>query len=179
MLIQVCVSCWSLFWYRIFQDPLWLQVFKGEQQNLSLPSLPQRDSGRTKEDNNHERALHIQKLSPMKMNQIKTARKSPIYCSINPPASAGDAGLIPGQKDPLKKKMATHSRIHSWRIHGQRSLAGLPSRGCKESDTAELTLHSNLAVSKPGELLLSIFERLKSKLGDGNILEDVFEAKLD
>ena len=51
--------------------------------------------------------------------------------------------------------------------------------GCKETDTAELTLHSNLAVSKPGELLQSIFERLKSKLGDGNILEDVFEAKLD
>ena len=56
---------------------------------------------------------------------------------------------------------------------------GYLPRGCKESDTTELTSHCNLAVSKPGELLQSIFERLKSKLGDGNILEDVCEAKLD
>ena len=63
-----------------------------------MSSLPQRDSGRTKEDNNHERALHIQKLSPVRINQKKTALKSPIYCSIHPPASAGDAGLIPGSE---------------------------------------------------------------------------------
>jgi len=29
----------------------------------------------------------------------------------NPPASAGDAGLIPGSEDPLEKKMTTHSGI--------------------------------------------------------------------
>ena len=37
----------------------------------------------------------------------------------NTPTSAGnirDAGLIPGQKDPLEEGMATHSRIVAWRI---------------------------------------------------------------
>ena len=28
---------------------------------------------------------------------------------------AGDPGLIPGQKDPLEKGMATHSSILDWR----------------------------------------------------------------
>jgi len=28
---------------------------------------------------------------------------------------AGDLGLIPGQKDPLEKGMATHSSILDWR----------------------------------------------------------------
>ena len=37
----------------------------------------------------------------------------------NLPASAGDArdvGSIPGQEDPLKKEMATHSIILAWKI---------------------------------------------------------------
>jgi len=29
-----------------------------------------------------------------------------------------------GWKDPLGKKMATHSSVLAWEIHGQRSLAG-------------------------------------------------------
>ena len=29
----------------------------------------------------------------------------------NLPANTGDAGLIPGQEDPLEKEMATHSSI--------------------------------------------------------------------
>ena len=29
-----------------------------------------------------------------------------------------------GQEDPLAKRMATHSSVLAWRIHGQRSLAG-------------------------------------------------------
>ena len=29
----------------------------------------------------------------------------------NPPASAGDVSLIPGQEDPLEEEMATHSSI--------------------------------------------------------------------
>ena len=36
-----------------------------------------------------------------------------------PPAGAGnirDAGLIPGQKDPLEEGVATHSSILAWRI---------------------------------------------------------------
>ena len=37
----------------------------------------------------------------------------------NPSVNAGDlrdAGLIPGQEDPLEKEMATHSSILAWRI---------------------------------------------------------------
>ena len=34
----------------------------------------------------------------------------------NPPANARDVGLIPGQEDPLKKEMTTHSTILAWRI---------------------------------------------------------------
>ena len=37
----------------------------------------------------------------------------------NPPASAGDikdTDSSPGQKDPLEKGMATHSRIPAWKI---------------------------------------------------------------
>ena len=47
-----------------------------------------------------------------------------------------------GQKDPLKKGMATHSSILAWRIHGQRSLVVRRSlQGRKESDTTkQLTL---------------------------------------
>ena len=29
----------------------------------------------------------------------------------NPPANAGNPGLIPGQEDPLEKRMATYSSI--------------------------------------------------------------------
>ena len=34
-------------------------------------------------------------------------------------------------EDPLEKGMATHSGILAWRIHGQRSLVGYGSWGCK------------------------------------------------
>ena len=34
----------------------------------------------------------------------------------NPPANAGDAGLIPGWEDPLEEEMATHSSILAWKI---------------------------------------------------------------
>ena len=44
---------------------------------------------------------------------------------MNPPASAGDAGLIPGREDPLEKEMATHSSILAWKIPG----TGEPSMG--------------------------------------------------
>ena len=40
----------------------------------------------------------------------------------NPPANAGDAGLIPGSDDPLEKEMATHFNILARKAHGQRSL---------------------------------------------------------
>ena len=34
----------------------------------------------------------------------------------NPPANAGDLGLILGWEDPLEKEMATHSSVLAWRI---------------------------------------------------------------
>ena len=34
----------------------------------------------------------------------------------NPPANAGDTGLIPGLEDPLEKELATHSSILAWKI---------------------------------------------------------------
>ena len=40
-----------------------------------------------------------------------------------------------GWEDPLEKEMATHSSILAWgKSHGQRSLLGYSSWGCKESD---------------------------------------------
>ena len=49
-------------------------------------------------------------------------------------ANAGSTGLIPGSEDPLKKEMATHSSILVGKFHGQRTLVGYSSWGCKESD---------------------------------------------
>ena len=34
----------------------------------------------------------------------------------NPPANAGDAGLIPGSARPLEEEIATHSSILAWEI---------------------------------------------------------------
>ena len=41
-----------------------------------------------------------------------------IYCSVlkNPPANAGDVGLILGWEDLLEKEMTTHSSILAWDI---------------------------------------------------------------
>ena len=44
-----------------------------------------------------------------------------------------------GQEDPLEAKMATHSSVLAWRIHGQRSLASYGPWSLKESDTTEAT----------------------------------------
>ena len=45
----------------------------------------------------------------------------------NPPASAGDAGLLLDQEDPLEKEMATHSSILAWRIPWTEEPGGLQS----------------------------------------------------
>ena len=39
--------------------------------------------------------------------------------------NAGDLGSIPGQEDPLEKKMATHSSILTWRIPRTEEAGGL------------------------------------------------------
>ena len=52
----------------------------------------------------------------------------------NPPASAGDAGLLLDQEDPLEKEMATHSSILAWRIPWTEEPGGLPSLALQKSD---------------------------------------------
>ena len=47
----------------------------------------------------------------------------------NLPASAGDAGSIPGQEDPLEKEMATHSSTLAWRIPRTEEPSRLQSMG--------------------------------------------------
>jgi len=52
----------------------------------------------------------------------------------NLPASAGDAGprvQSLDRKDPLEKKMATHSSILAWKIPWTERLAGYGTWGCK------------------------------------------------
>ena len=39
----------------------------------------------------------------------------------------------------LEKKMATHFIVLAWRIPGTAEPGGLPSLGCRESDTTEAT----------------------------------------
>ena len=45
----------------------------------------------------------------------------------NPPTNTGDAGSIPGQEEPLKQEMATHSSILAWRIPWAEEPDGLQS----------------------------------------------------
>ena len=56
----------------------------------------------------------------------------------NPPASAGDADLIPGSQSSSEKEMAAHSSILAWRIPWTGSLAGCIVHGVsEESDVTE------------------------------------------
>ena len=43
--------------------------------------------------------------------------------------NAGNAGLIPGQEDPLEKEMAAHSSILAWEIPWTEEPDGLQSMG--------------------------------------------------
>ena len=54
---------------------------------------------------------------------------------MNPPANAGDAGLISGWEDPLKKEMTTHSSILAWEIPWTEEPGRLQSMGSQESQT--------------------------------------------
>ena len=47
----------------------------------------------------------------------------------NPPASAGDVGLIPGWEDPLEKEMATHCSTLAWKIPWTEEPSRLQSTG--------------------------------------------------
>ena len=47
-----------------------------------------------------------------------------------------------GQEDPLERGRATYSSILPGESHGQRSLGGYSSWGCKELDMTEATEHT-------------------------------------
>ena len=53
----------------------------------------------------------------------------------NLPAHTGDAGLIPGPKDPLEEEMATYSSILAWKIPWTEEPGGLQSMGSQKSQT--------------------------------------------
>ena len=57
----------------------------------------------------------------------------------NPPAKAGDAGLIPGSgRSPWRRKWRPTPVFLAGKSHGQRSLAGYSPWGSEELDTTEL-----------------------------------------
>ena len=47
----------------------------------------------------------------------------------NPPANAGDVGLIPGLGKPLEKEMATHASVLAWEIPWTEEPGGMQSMG--------------------------------------------------
>ena len=51
----------------------------------------------------------------------------------NPPANAGDMGLILGWEDSLEKEMATYSSIVDWEIPWTGEPGGLQSTGSQKS----------------------------------------------
>ena len=53
----------------------------------------------------------------------------------NPPANAGDMGLIPGPEDPLEKEMAIHSSILAWKVPWTEDPEGLQSIGTQKNQT--------------------------------------------
>ena len=62
--------------------------------------------------------------------------------------SAGDAGSLPGQEDPLEEEMATHASTLAWRIPQTEEPGGLQSMGSQESDMTE-PLNKNHDASRP------------------------------
>ena len=64
----------------------------------------------------------------------------------NPPASAGDvrnAGSIPGSgRFPWRRKWQPTTAFVAGKSRGQRSLVGYSPGGHRESDTTELTWHT-------------------------------------
>ena len=42
-----------------------------------------------------------------------------------------------GQEGPLEQEMATHSHILAWKIPWTEEPGGLPSMGCKDSDSTK------------------------------------------
>ena len=63
----------------------------------------------------------------------------------NPPTNAGRCEMWVrslGWEDPLEERMATHSSILAWRIHGQRCPEGYSPWGHTELDMTEATWYT-------------------------------------
>ena len=52
----------------------------------------------------------------------------------NPPANAGDTGVILGRENPLEEEMVTHSSILSWTIPWTEEPGGLQSMGSQRME---------------------------------------------
>ena len=62
----------------------------------------------------------------------------------NPPADAGDAGLIRVGKMPWRRKWQSTPVLLPEELHGQKSLAGYSPGSCKQLDTTEqLSAHAH------------------------------------
>ena len=66
----------------------------------------------------------------------------------NLPAMHGTGVQSLSWEDPLEKGVARHFSILVWSIHGQKSLVGYYSWGCKESDTTEQLTHVKITFQK-------------------------------
>ena len=68
----------------------------------------------------------------------------------NPPAKAGDTGLIPGSGNPLEREMAAYSSILAWEIPWTEEPGGLQSMGSQRvrynlaTKTTITIIHSTL-----------------------------------
>ena len=74
------------------------------------------------------------------MKIVSLLRASQVALVVkNPPANAGDTGLIPGLGDPLEEGMATHSSILAWRIPMDRGTWQATVHRVAESDVNKVT----------------------------------------
>ena len=85
-----------------------------------LPSM-----GRTESDTTETTQLSKASLVAQTVKNLPVMQKTQVH--------------FPGQEDPLKKEMATHSSVLAWRIPGMGEPGGCHLWGRTESDTTEVT----------------------------------------
>ena len=88
----------------------------------------------------------------------------------NLPANAGnrDVGSMPGQEEPLKKGMASHSSILAWRIPWTEEPGGLQSTGSQsQARPKQLSTHHKGGVNQAKELRTKQIWTKEDNLGFG------------
>ena len=73
-------------------------------------------------------------MAPYQQQQQKDMGFPGSSAGKNPPAMWETWIRSLGWEDPLEEEMATHSSILTWRIPGQRSVAGYSAWCCKKLD---------------------------------------------